>query len=86
MSLGDKHASAIDQKGRLFTWGTGYFGETGFEGRITLLEPTWVQNQEIKALKKVICHGQATALVDSNHSPFEVATPSHLGLTHFVFD
>jgi alpha-tubulin suppressor-like RCC1 family protein len=51
-SIWDSHAWAIDNKGKLYTWGTGLYGELGHENIDKLDEPTLVNTGESIEIKE----------------------------------
>jgi alpha-tubulin suppressor-like RCC1 family protein len=55
VACGGKHAAAITDEGRLYTWGTGFCGQLGHGSAEAKPEPTVVGALEGKPVKQVFC-------------------------------
>eukprot|EP01017_Pseudomicrothorax_dubius_P051331 TRINITY_DN9860_c0_g1_i6.p1 TRINITY_DN9860_c0_g1~~TRINITY_DN9860_c0_g1_i6.p1 ORF type:complete len:498 (+),score=42.78 TRINITY_DN9860_c0_g1_i6:71-1495(+) len=63
VSLGEKHACAVDMDGGLYTWGTGYLGELGCPDTEILWTPYKVEINDILAVKTAKCSETMTCFV-----------------------
>lgn len=66
VTVGKSHAAAIDDQGRLFTWGSGDFGQLGSESFTEhLAPPRLVDSARIFRCREVVCGATYTAISTS---------------------
>lgn len=63
ISLSSKHAAAVDDKGNLYTWGTGTYGELCHPIATTLHSPYPVEWSGRTFCNRVICHKNLTCVI-----------------------
>lgn len=65
VSLGEKHAGLVTCDGELYTWGTGYYGELGFQSYNEKQLPSKVQCARIFLVREVLCSRNFTMICTS---------------------
>jgi len=67
ISVSTKHAAAIDNKGNLFTWGTGTKGELCHTGIHKVSYPLMFQSALLLSSKAVVCFKELTGVLTSKN-------------------